>query len=106
MADALLKRSRISREISSESDSQEKRINTIRRKYVFTSDIYSRSTIKQWEWKYGATDTASDNAEYNRMQKEVDNDHVLHAIGERISKLEAELAEVNAEITSIILKSV
>lgn len=101
-----MKRSGISREISSEYDSQEKRINAIRRKYVFTSDIYSRSTIKRWEWKYGATDAASDNAEYDRMQKEVDNDGVLHAISARIKKLEAERTEVDAEITSIILKSV
>ena len=73
---------------------------------MFTRDIYSRSTIKRWEWKYGTADTAADNAEYNRMQKEVDNDNVLHAIGARIKKLEAERAEVDAEITSIVLKSV
>ena len=73
---------------------------------MFTSDIYSRSTIKKWEWKYGTADTAADNAEYDRMQKEVDNDHILQAIGARIKKLEAERAEIDGEITSIVLKSV
>lgn len=56
LADACLEYTNICNAINATHEQYDRRSNAIRKKYVFTSDIFSKATIKRMEWKYGASD--------------------------------------------------